>query len=158
MSFTVHVEPSGHQFEVDAGETVLAAALRHNVGLPYGCRDGKCGSCSARLLAGAVEYPEGRPSVLEGAAADACICCQAVPRSDLGLQVREVQRVAELEVRILPCRVVQIDHLAHDVVRLYLKLPEQQRLQFLAGSTSSSCWPTDGSAPSRSPTRRTTTR
>jgi CDP-4-dehydro-6-deoxyglucose reductase len=133
MPFTVHVEPSGHQFEVGAGETVLAAALRHNVGLPYGCRDGKCGSCSAQLLAGAVEYPEGRPSALEGAAADACICCQAVPRSDLRLQAREVARAAELEVRILPCRVVQIDHLAHDVVRLYLKLPEQQRLQFLAG-------------------------
>jgi len=80
MPFTVHVEPSGHQFEVDAGETVLAAALRHNVGLPYGCRDGKCGSCSAQQLAGVVDYPEGTPAALEGAAAGACICCQAVPR------------------------------------------------------------------------------
>jgi CDP-4-dehydro-6-deoxyglucose reductase len=133
MPFNVHVQPSGHQFEVGPGETVLAAALRHNVGLPYGCRDGKCGSCAAQLLAGAVDYPEGTPPAMEGAATGVCICCQAVPRSDLRLQAREVDRVAELEVRILPCRVVQIDHLAHDVVRLYLKLPEQQRLQFLAG-------------------------
>jgi len=107
---------------------------------------------------GADRLPEGPPPALDGAAAGACICCQAVPCSDLRLQAREVARAAELEVRIMPCRVVQIDHLAHDVVRLYLKLPEQQRLQFLAGSTSSSCWPTGGSAPSRSPARRTTMR
>jgi CDP-4-dehydro-6-deoxyglucose reductase len=127
------VEPSGHQFEVADGETVLAAALRHNVGLPYGCRNGKCGSCAAQLLAGSVDYPGEAPAALEGAAAGTCICCQAVPHSDLRLQAREVERAAELEVRILPCRVVQIDHLAHDVIRLWLKLPEQQRLQFLAG-------------------------
>jgi len=133
MSFTVHVEPSGHQFEVADGETILAAALRHNVGLAYGCRNGKCGSCAAQLLDGAVGYPGEAPPALEGAAEGTCICCQAVPRSDLRLQAREVERAAELEVRILPCRVVRIDHLAHDVIRLYLKLPEQQRLQFLAG-------------------------
>ena len=133
MPFTVHLEPSGHQFDVAAGETVLAAALRHNVGLPYGCRNGQCGNCSAQLLAGEVEYPAGSPSALDGADADACICCQAQPRSDLRLRAREIERAGQLEVRILPCRVVRLDHLSHDVIRLSLKLPESQRLQFLAG-------------------------
>ena len=57
MSFTVHIEPSGHEFTVQTGETVLDAALRQNIGLPYGCRNGACGSCTSSLLQGEVDYP-----------------------------------------------------------------------------------------------------
>jgi len=133
VAFRVEAEPSGHQFQVDEGETILAAALRQNVGLPYGCRNGECGSCIATLVEGRVDYPEGPPTALEGAAADACVCCKAVAQADLRLRVREVERVAQLEVKVLPCRVEHLELLAHDVARIRLKLPETQRLQFLAG-------------------------
>ncbi|MGI9133520.1 MAG: 2Fe-2S iron-sulfur cluster-binding protein, partial [Rhodoferax sp.] len=43
--FSVSVQPSGRRFEAAAGETLLAAALRQGIGLPYGCKDGACGSC-----------------------------------------------------------------------------------------------------------------
>jgi len=133
MSYLVKLTPSGHSLEVDEDEAVLDAALRHSVGLPYGCRNGQCGSCAARLIGGEVYYPNGTPEALLDQPAGTCLTCQAVPRSDLQLQVREAATVAEIEPRILPVRVQQIDHLAHDVLRLYLKLPETQRLQFLAG-------------------------
>ena len=133
MSFKIRTDPGGHTFVVDPGETVLAAALRQGIGLPYGCRDGKCGSCAGRLLAGRVEYPSGRTEALEGQPADTCLTCQAVPTSDLVLGVREVAGAAQIEVKTLPCRVVKKERLSHDVMRLYLKLPENQRLQFLAG-------------------------
>lgn len=133
MMFTVRIEPSGHSFSVARGETILDAALRHNVGLPYGCRNGRCGSCMATLVEGDVGYPDENIVALEGAAADACLVCQAIPASDLVLEVREVESAAEIEVRTLPCRVARIESLAHDVMRLWLKLPENQRLQFLAG-------------------------
>lgn len=133
MSFKIRTAPGGQTFVVDPGETVLAAALRQGIGLPYGCRDGKCGSCAARLLAGRVEYPSGRTEALEGQPAETCLTCQAVPASDLVLGVREVAAAAQIEVRTLPCRVVRKERLSHDVMRLYLKLPENQRLQFLAG-------------------------
>ncbi len=133
MDHQVKIQPTGRSFEVARDETILDAALRHNIGLPYGCRNGKCGSCIARLVAGKVEYPGGSTEALENQAGDACLVCQAVARSDLELQVREVDTVAEIEVRTLPCRVVRIEPLAHDVMRLDLKLPEAQRLQFQAG-------------------------
>jgi CDP-4-dehydro-6-deoxyglucose reductase len=133
MGFTVTLNASGHQFLVDPQETLLDAALRQSIGLPYGCRNGQCGSCAARLVSGAVCYPDGEPPALAEAAAGSCICCKAVPTADLELQVREAETAAEIEPRILPVRVVRIDHLADDVIRLYLKLPESQRLQFLAG-------------------------
>ncbi len=133
MSFNVRTEPGGHTFEVASGEDLLAAALQQGIGLPYGCRNGQCGSCATELLQGEVAYPDGEPEALRGRSADTCLTCQAVPRSDLVIKVQEVTTASEVEVRTLPCRVAGKQRLNHDVVRLYLKLPDNQRLQFLAG-------------------------
>ncbi len=133
MSFKVTLLPSGRQFEVEPGESVLDAAIRQSIGLPYGCRSGRCGSCIATLAEGEVEYPDGPPEALEHEPEDKCLPCVAHPKTDLVLEAREVTGPDQIEVRMLPCRVQKIDHLAHDVVRLWLKLPEGQRLQFRAG-------------------------
>ena len=54
MSFNVTVQPSGRTFSVDQDEAVLTAAIRQGIGLPYGCKDGACGSCKCKLLEGSV--------------------------------------------------------------------------------------------------------
>ncbi len=54
MPFTVTVQPSGRSFSVERDEPLLQAAIRQGVGLPYGCKDGACGSCKSRLLEGRV--------------------------------------------------------------------------------------------------------
>ena len=133
MVFEVRLVPSGRTLQVNPGETVLEAALRQSIGLPYGCRNGQCGSCASRLTAGTVSYPEGDPPALADVREGMCLTCKAVPLSDLRLEVREAEQAAEIEAKILPVRVHRLDHLAHDVIRIYLKLPETQRLQFLAG-------------------------
>jgi CDP-4-dehydro-6-deoxyglucose reductase len=134
MSFTVTVSPSGHQFSVEPGEAILDAAIRQGVALPYGCRGGRCGACVAPLLSGEISYPgDIVPEALEGQQPDRCAPCAALAESDLTIQVREAESAADIEVKTLPCRVQQIDHLSHDVVRLKLKLPDNQRLQFMAG-------------------------
>lgn len=133
MTFDIQTQPAGHHFEAKAGETLLEAALRQGVILPYGCRGGQCGSCIATLISGKIAYPSGNIQALEGREPSACLVCQAVPESDLVLGVTEIQGAAEIEIRTLPCRVVDKEFLNHDVVRLFLKLPENQRLAFLAG-------------------------
>lgn len=134
MSFTITVAPSGHQFDVEPGEAILDAAIRQGVSLPYGCRGGRCGACVAPLTSGEVSYPgDILPEALEGAANGRCAPCVAHAESDLTLQVAEAGCAADIEVKTLPCRVQKIERLSHDVVRLYLKLPDTQRLQFLAG-------------------------
>jgi CDP-4-dehydro-6-deoxyglucose reductase len=132
MSFTVTLKDSGHQFQVEDNEPILEAAIRQNVGLPYGCRNGRCGSCAADLVSGEVTY-YGQPEALEDLPQGKCLPCQGFAAADLVLAVREAESVAELEIKIVPCRVHAVDHLSHDVVRLLLKLPDSQRLQFMAG-------------------------
>jgi len=133
MSFKVQVEPTGHEFRVEEQETILEAAIRQGINLPYGCRNGFCGDCRSVLLEGEVHYPEGQPPALEGQDEKLCLTCQAKPRGNLSIGVHEIEQAQELRPRILPSKVERIERLNDDVIRLYLKLPEGERLQFLAG-------------------------
>ena len=135
MTYQVTIQNSGHRFDVETGESILEAALRQGIILPYGCRNGACGSCMGKVMTGSVEYPDGTPGFLTPAdvAQQKALFCQAQPASDLLIKVREVDAAKDIEVRTLPCRVNKIEHLAHDVIRMYLKLPDTERLQFLAG-------------------------
>ena len=135
MTYQVTIQASGHTFTVKQAESVLDAALRQGIILPYGCRNGTCGSCLGSVLCGAVRYDNGPPPALEASAAAAgkALFCQAHADSDLVIGVREVEAVQDIEVRTMPCRVVRLEHLAPDVIRIYLKPPASERLQFLAG-------------------------
>jgi CDP-4-dehydro-6-deoxyglucose reductase len=133
MSFTVTLKPSNQQFTVNPDETVLDAASRQQVVLPFGCRNGRCGACVGDLLEGQVTYPEGQPATLAHADANKLAPCKACATTDLTIGMKTLDSANISEPKMLPCRVHKIDHLAHDVVRLWLKLPDNQRLSFQAG-------------------------
>ncbi|MDQ4085661.1 MAG: 2Fe-2S iron-sulfur cluster-binding protein [Actinomycetota bacterium] len=80
---TVALVDRGARSEVitDAGESVLDAALRAGVELPYSCRDGVCGTCRARLDSGQVDQPMAELSPQE-VEAGYVLTCQARPRTD----------------------------------------------------------------------------
>ena len=135
MSFKTTLSPSGHQFPIEAHETVLEAALKHGYTLPYSCRDGVCGACKGKVLQGTVDYGKHQDSTLtiaEKSAGMALFCC-AKPLSDLNLECREVNAVKDIPVKTMPCRVHTMARPADDVMVLQLKLPANERLQFLAG-------------------------
>jgi len=135
MTFHTVIQPSGHNFPIEAHETILEAALRHGFNLPYSCRDGVCGTCKGKIVTGQVDYgkyQEGTLSDAEKAAGMALFCC-AKPLSNLTIECREVSAVKDIPVRTMPCRVQKMERPAPDVMVLSLKLPANERLQFLAG-------------------------
>jgi len=132
---TVRLEPSGRAFAVRDGETVLEAALREGVGLPYGCRNGACGACKGTLKSGELAWGEHQDraiSAAEKAAGKALTCCTR-PLTDLVIEVRELAGLKDLTIRTLPARVEKVEKPAEDVAVLRLRLPASERLQFLAG-------------------------
>jgi len=133
--FKVSLANGERSFLVNEGEAILTAALRQGVMLPYSCKNGTCGSCKGRVLQGEVHYPFHPPMAMNRSdyAAGNALMCQAEPLEDLLIQVREIEAVRDIEVRMLPARVVEKSQLSPSVVRLRLKLPKNQRLQFLAG-------------------------
>ncbi len=135
MTFKTVIQPSGHNFPIEEHETILEAALKHGYTLPYSCRDGVCGTCKGKVLTGQVDYGKYQESTLseaEKTAGMALFCC-AKPLSDLVLECREVSAVNDIPVRTMPCRVQKMEKPAPDVMVLLLKLPSNERLQFLAG-------------------------
>ena len=135
MSFKVTLQPSGHQFTADDGVTLLQAALDAGLTIPYGCRNGACGACKCRVVDGEIApgaTPEHVLPASEAAAGWALACC-ATPLSDLSLEVREVIGQDDIPVRNMPCRIQEIRRLSDDVILLRLRLPANERLQFVAG-------------------------
>lgn len=135
MTFQTTIQPSGHSFSIEKHETILEAALKHGYTLPYSCRDGVCGVCKGKILEGRVDYGKHLDSTLtdvEKAAGMALFCC-AKPQSNLVIERREVNAVSDIPVKTMPCRVQKMDKLSEDVMVLQLKLPTNERLQFLAG-------------------------
>ncbi len=135
VGFKVRIEPSGHEFTAQNKETILEAALRHGYTLPYSCRNGSCGTCKGRLLTGEIDYGvyEDKALTEEERRAGKALFCQAVPLTDVVIEAREIHTAKDIVIRTLPCRVVKMEKAAHDVMVLSLKLPQNQRLQFLAG-------------------------
>ncbi len=135
MTFNTTLVPSGHQFPIEEHETILEAALKHGYTLPYSCRDGVCGACKGKVLEGSVDHGKFQDSTLteaERAAGMTLFCC-AKPKSDVKLECREVNAVKDIPVKTMPCRVQKLIKMADDVMVLQLKLPANERLQFLAG-------------------------
>lgn len=131
MSQVVHLRPSGRVLQVNDGETVLDAAIREGVTLPYGCRNGRCGACRAQLLRGEIQEGPERSSPIPGV--DSSLLCRAYPMSEVELQVHELETPGDIAVKELPCKVARMQPLSADVMGLWLKLPAAERLQFLAG-------------------------
>jgi CDP-4-dehydro-6-deoxyglucose reductase len=135
MPFQITIKPSEHSFACDDGETVLAAAMRADLMIPYGCRNGACGTCKGKILDGAVDYGAHQPGTLTATekAQGLALFCVAKPKTPLTIEVREVRRAGDIQIRKLPCRIEKIDKAAPDVAIVSLKLPANERLQYLAG-------------------------
>ena len=135
MSFTVTLQPSGLAFQVQRDEPMLTAAIRQGVGLPYGCKDGACGSCKSRLLDGRVIHGAHQLKALsaEEEAAGWILTCCATPQTDCRVEARSVPGAGEFPVLKMPTRVLSIERPAPDVAVLRMQLPANQRFQYHAG-------------------------
>ncbi len=135
MSFQVTIQPAARSFTVERDEAILPAAIRQGIGLPYGCRDGACGSCKSQLIEGRVIHGAHQLkalSVTEEEAGFILTCC-ATPQTDCVVQARSVPGAGEYPVLKMPSRVMSIERPAPDVAVLRLQLPANQNLQYRAG-------------------------
>lgn len=135
MTFQITVKPSGRQFPCEADETILDAAIRAGVGLPYGCKNGACGTCKGLVLSGDVTHAPHQQKALppnDVKQGFALFCC-AHPHSDIELEAREVLGVGEFPIKKLPTRVAKMERIADDVMVISLQLPASERLQYRAG-------------------------
>ncbi len=135
LQYQAELKKSGRTFTVEEDETVLEAAIRQGIQLPYGCKNGACGSCKGKVLEGRMEHgdhSQSALSALDETAGSTLLCC-AHPKSNVLIDVREIQGGGDIPVRKVPCRIQAITYPSNDVAILQLQLPASERFQFLAG-------------------------
>lgn len=127
--------PESLQFNAEPDESILDAALRHDITLPYSCRDGVCGACKAKIISGEFshgQYLDTALSPVEKAQGYALLCCSQA-HSDLQIESRPLTGIHQINSRVMPCRIKEMTKAAADVMIITLQLPANEVLQFHAG-------------------------
>jgi CDP-4-dehydro-6-deoxyglucose reductase, E3 len=135
MTFQISIQPSGRTFTAEPGETMLAAGIRQGIGLPYGCKDGACGSCKCRKLEGTVVHGAHQSKALsadEETSGYVLTCC-GVAQSDVVLESRQVTEAGALPIRKMPARVSSLERKSHDVMIVRLQLPANDPFNYRPG-------------------------
>lgn len=132
----IQLLPSQEFFECDAHETLLEAALRSGLSLNYGCNDGRCGECKARVLQG--EFTQSRFHDFAFSPAEraqgAILLCSTTPVTDGVIEVA-VQQIQDIPWQQLECKISRLERLRPDIIEMHLRTPRSQALRFMAGQS-----------------------
>ena len=136
MSAHVTIQPSGHEFFVDGNDTLLEAALRNGVSLNYGCSNGNCGECKARLVSGEVKKVHAHDYVLKQTEKDAgvILLCAYAPVNDVVIEAN-VSGAHDIPVQQISAKVKSVEVFNPQMAALHILAPRSQRLRYLGGQS-----------------------
>ena len=141
MTFTIHISPSGENFEALTNTTILESAITANINLPFGCKDGSCGSCKCKLITGQVQYQESVSSLSEEEVSQGIILpCVSIAKSDIEIEMQYFRELDNISPKITPCKVQKISFPASDLALLTLKFPPNAGFHFLPGQFIELSW------------------
>ena len=134
MAAHVTILPSGHEFFVESNDTLLDAALRAGVSLSYGCSNGNCGDCKAKLVSGEVRKVHAHDYVLKQPEKDngTILLCSYAPVNDVVIQAN-VAGARDIPEQDLQARVKSVEVFNPRMGALHILAPRSQRLRFLGG-------------------------
>ncbi len=135
MAFTVHLKPSGHEFIVARGETILEAALRFGLSVGFNCTTGTCGFCKAKVISGQAGEILHHDYVLSEAekSTGTVLMCRTMAASDMVVEAKEVTEVSDIPYQQLTATVSKLEAITDDVMVMEVRTPRSNTLQFLAG-------------------------
>lgn len=125
---------NGKQFLATVGEPLLDAALRADIVLEHGCRSGRCGVCKTLVDLGSTKALMDETALAQTERdAGWILSCARCACSDLQLAVADLGELKLFPEMMMPCRVMSLDKLSIDVLRVLLRLPPNQQLKYLSG-------------------------
>ena len=135
MAFQIVVQPSGRSFTVEGDETLLSACIRQGLNMPYGCKDGACGSCKCKKISGEVQLGTYQTKALsdEERAQGLVLTCCATALSDVVLESKQVTSADAFPMKKMPVRIASMEKVSSDVMRIFLQLPATEVMQYHAG-------------------------
>jgi CDP-4-dehydro-6-deoxyglucose reductase len=135
MAAQVRILPSGHEFLIEGSDSILEAGLRSGLALDYGCSNGNCGKCKARVVSGQVKKIAPHDYALsetEKGLGIILACCNTAV-TDIVLEAEEAFGSHDIQRQTIEVRVKKVDRPNDRVLVLRAKTPRTSRLRFLAG-------------------------
>ncbi len=131
----IQILPSEHEFFVEGTDTILDAALRAGLALDYGCSNGNCGLCKAKIISGQVMKTRHHDYVVSEAEKGMgyVLLCSNTAVTDLVIEAPEAGGVQDIPLQKISAKVKRLEQLSDDMLLLHLQTPRTNRLRFLAG-------------------------
>lgn len=135
MAAQVRILPSGHEFFIEGSDSILEAGLRGGLALDYGCSNGNCGQCKARLVSGQVRKVAPHDYVLTEVEKELgyILTCSNTAVTDVALEADEALGSNDIPAQEIDIRVKKIEQPDQHVLIVNAKTPRTRRLRFLAG-------------------------
>ncbi len=141
MQNKIRLTPSGTEFLCQQGQTVLEAALSNSINLEYGCSNGRCGQCKAKLLDGLVANSSNTPDV--EIPDDFILTCCSIPQTDLLLKARYLPELNDIKCKTIPAKVDSLAFKSANILVMTLRIPPSATFEFIPGQHIDLLW--DGS-------------
>lgn len=131
----VRILPSGHEFFIEGSDSILEAGLRSGLALNYGCSNGKCGLCKAKIVSGQVGKVRDYDHVLSETEKGLgyILTCANTAVTDIVLEAEEAAGSHDIPLQEIDIRVKKVEAADEHVIVLHARTPRTQRLRFLAG-------------------------
>lgn len=135
MTAMITLEPSGHQFSVEKGETILEAGLRAGLPIQYHCKNGTCGECKGRITQGVAQPSMHHDYFIKPheKQAGTILLCRTTTDKDLVIEACEARSAEDIPLQNITTRVSKIDIIHKTTLILHLRTPRSRTLRFLAG-------------------------
>lgn len=139
MSYKVQLTGEGKQFVVERDEAILDAALKHGLNVAYGCNNGNCGLCSARLLEGEISKVKDSDYVFSSnqKAQRYFLMCANTARSDIRVVAEVADNDMQIPIQNFRAKLSKVNRITEQLAVVRMRVARSHRLRFLAGQSVS---------------------
>jgi CDP-4-dehydro-6-deoxyglucose reductase, E3 len=125
---------AGKAFDTNGEDSLLEAARRAGITLPYSCKTGRCSTCKGLVRSGETLALQDETGLTAAERETGWILtCVRACRSDLLLDIEDLGDAALPAARTSACRIHSIDRLSSDVVKVVLRFPPGTEQKFRPG-------------------------
>ncbi len=138
MMAQVHIQPSGEEFYIEGDTSILESALSAGLPINYGCSNGNCGKCKAKLISGEIHQTRPHDYILtnEEKSNQVFLGCCHTAKTDIIIETEIAGQSSDIPQQSITAQVKKLESINEHMQRLKLRTPRTQRLRFLAGQSA----------------------
>jgi len=135
MAAQVHIKNTGHEYFIEGNNSILEAGLSAGLALNYGCSNGNCGKCKAKLISGEIKKIKPHDYTFSESEKNQnyFLCCANTAITEIEIEADEAGSESDIPQQKIVAKVKKVENLSNEVLVLNLKTPRTNRLRFLAG-------------------------